>query len=455
MLRLARIKRILQKYQEFMNVSQYLSMYFLFFVVLFLMHMLSCFFYMFGNGVEDMPMFDPPIYPVNGSGHICATATAPGCGGLLSCAASIHPVAGLALLQAAGAYDQPPTELLLSDQPVPLTASTSQAGDMSTGPVCILPPIKGWVCREFGCEYNVDSDGVLRRHMGHHHGPASDSAILPTFEYNGGMRYITSLYFVFNALEPVYNTTAERIFAVFAELVMALIYGALAGIISSIMIGMRGNEQEFQNKIRSLRGWLVEKEIPKPMQVQITRYFNQLWSSKTMFNEGEILSEMPPSMGSELSTFLYGHFLKTIPLFRGLGDEVIFRLCRAVLPMMAIKGQVVIEEGSPGTEMYLLMKGEVEVSKGGAILGFLSEGSFFGEIPVLSVSRPTERGRGEEPGSEIRTRTVKAVTDCQLCFLTRERTRELQSCYPELEARASMSAAQRQAHSVFVRGVSA
>ena len=49
MLRLARIKRILMKYQDsFANLMQYMSMYVLVFVIVFLSHMLSCFFYLVG-----------------------------------------------------------------------------------------------------------------------------------------------------------------------------------------------------------------------------------------------------------------------------------------------------------------------------------------------------------------------------------------------------------------------
>ena len=61
----------------------------------------------------------------------------------------------------------------------------------------------------------------------------------------------------------------------------------------------------------------------------------------------------------------------------------------------------------------------------GERLGFLSEGAFFGEIPLLC----------EMAGSEIRNRTIKAVTDCELCYLTKGTVRNLQTKYPELDVR--------------------
>ena len=255
-----------------------------------------------------------------------------------------------------------------------------------------------------------------------------------------GTRYLTSMYYIFNALEPHFRTEAELVFAVVAELVMALIYGALAGVISTIMMGTRGNEQESQRKLQSLRTWMHGHKFTKKMQTTVIHYFQQIWSTRAMFDQVQLVDDMPPSMSAEVTTFLYLRFLETIPLFRGLGREVLFKLCHSVTPMLALKGQTLIEEGQPGSEMYLLMSGEVEVSQQHCVLGYLSEGSFFGEIPVLSQ---------DEPEAGVRTRTVKAVTECDLCYVTRAVIRELRDQYPELQARlnrfAQTGAAKRKA----------
>lgn len=55
MLRLARIKRILAKYGNNVNVQQYTNIGFTLFLILFLIHMLSCFFYMLGAFDEALP----------------------------------------------------------------------------------------------------------------------------------------------------------------------------------------------------------------------------------------------------------------------------------------------------------------------------------------------------------------------------------------------------------------
>ena len=94
--------------------------------------------------------------------------------------------------------------------------------------------------------------------------------------------------------------------------------------------------------------------MDKGMQQRVSTYFNQLWSARSMFDEGEVMAQMPPSMSAEISTYIYGAFLRTIPLFRGLGNEIIFRLCLVVKPMICLKLQLIIEEGQPGIRTHFL-----------------------------------------------------------------------------------------------------
>ena len=69
---------------------------------------------------------------------------------------------------------------------------------------------------------------------------------------------------------------------------------------------------------------------------------------------------------------------------------------------------------------------QVEVIANGERMGFLSEGAFFGEAPVLDPFA----------GSEVRTRTVISVTSStELCYITKDTMVALQKRYPEMDAR--------------------
>jgi CRP-like cAMP-binding protein len=90
-----------------------------------------------------------------------------------------------------------------------------------------------------------------------------------------------------------------------------------------------------------------------------------------------------------------------------------------------VRQQVIYAEGSSGQDMYMLLRGELEITVRGERLGFLSDGAFFGETPVLDHSS----------SGELRRRTVTAMTDCKLCFLNKHAIKELGSSHPELALR--------------------
>lgn len=379
MLRLAKVKRILAKYQEEFDLMQYVEMYALIAIICLLAHMLSCFFYLIGDADEQC-FFESSVIPCS------YDASKPDEPGLL----------------------------------------------------------RGWVYMEFGS--------------------MAEQSLVPSV----GVRYWTSLYYVFNALEPHILTDGERGFAVLAELVMAIIYGSIAGVMSTIMMGMQGSTHETQAKIRGLRRWVSNHKMTKPMQKGILSYFNELWTQRAGLNTAELLEMMPPQLRLEVTTIFYRDALASTPLFKGLSEEILFQLCRECRPLMILKGEDVVKEGEPGQEMYILLDGEVQVSVGGAKtvantdgmnrgggqrnkqattvprqdLGYLSSGAFFGEAPIMSMLDGLHKYLDtldpkylNATKDTVRSRTITAVTACELCYLTRDSIMKVAIQYPELRAR--------------------
>ena len=86
------------------------------------------------------------------------------------------------------------------------------------------------------------------------------------------------------------------------------------------------------------------------------------------------------------------------------------------------------------------MKGTVAISKGGQVLGQLSDGSFFGEMAIL-----THGGR-----ESIRKRTATASSTCDLCFLGRETVAVLCLDCPELRENIERFAKSRMRRGMWV-----
>ncbi len=70
---------------------------------------------------------------------------------------------------------------------------------------------------------------------------------------------------------------------------------------------------------------------------------------------------MPPPMRRNFTQHLYAETLSNVPFFRNLSDQVLNALGGAVQPMVAVRSQTIFAEGSVGSEMYMIISGELEI----------------------------------------------------------------------------------------------
>jgi CRP-like cAMP-binding protein len=128
--------------------------------------------------------------------------------------------------------------------------------------------------------------------------------------------------------------------------------------------------------------------------------------------------------------------LRVVPLFRTLDVEVLKDLVGRFESRQVAADSVILQEGDPGNDMYIICRGGVEVTRTTgtgrrAILSRLHDGEFFGEMALLR--------------SEPRNATVRAVAPTLLLVLSRASVDALVARYPTLresleqatEARAS------------------
>jgi len=96
--------------------------------------------------------------------------------------------------------------------------------------------------------------------------------------------------------------------------------------------------------------------------------------------------------------------LEKSPLFEGADPLLLNSVIMALHSCAAEAGETIIKMGDMAKEMYLILRGQVEVvDKAGKVVQTLKDGDFFGEVGLL-MSTP-------------RTATVRAKTQCDLFVL--------------------------------------
>lgn len=93
-----------------------------------------------------------------------------------------------------------------------------------------------------------------------------------------------------------------------------------------------------------------------------------------------------------------------VALFRTCSRRDVRRIAQAACPMDVPAREIVVREGQPGHDLYVIVSGTATVSRGGQHVATLGPGDYFGELAVLH--------------SAPRTATVTADTEMEVLIVS-------------------------------------
>ena len=121
--------------------------------------------------------------------------------------------------------------------------------------------------------------------------------------------------------------------------------------------------------------------------------------------------------------------LKRAPLFEGLSKKEFGELARVSEDLDFAPGKVLCAEGRAGEELFVIMEGEVDVTRHGKKVAKGGDGDFFGEIALIE----------DIP----RTATVTTATQVRCFILTRRTFLRLLDEHPSIERKVMRALAKR------------
>jgi flavin reductase (DIM6/NTAB) family NADH-FMN oxidoreductase RutF len=111
----------------------------------------------------------------------------------------------------------------------------------------------------------------------------------------------------------------------------------------------------------------------------------------------------------------YEHLLERAPVFSSLPAEILDAITSEGDERIFEAGELVVREGDPGDELFVILDGEARVERKGTPLATFRAGEFFGEIAVFD-GRP----RSADVVAATRLRTLAISRDLIREALTRE-----------------------------------
>jgi CRP-like cAMP-binding protein len=111
----------------------------------------------------------------------------------------------------------------------------------------------------------------------------------------------------------------------------------------------------------------------------------------------------------------YEHLLERAPVFSSLPPEILAAITAEGVERAFEPGGLVVREGDPGDELFVILEGEARVERKGNPLATFGEGEFFGEISVFDG-----RARSADVVAATRLRTLAISRELVRAALERE-----------------------------------
>uniref|UniRef100_A0A5F8GEC3 Hyperpolarization activated cyclic nucleotide gated potassium and sodium channel 2 n=1 Tax=Monodelphis domestica TaxID=13616 RepID=A0A5F8GEC3_MONDO len=198
-------------------------------------------------------------------------------------------------------------------------------------------------------------------------------------------------------------------------IVGATCYAMFIGHATALIQSLDSSRRQYQEKYKQVEQYMSFHKLPADFRQKIHDYYEHRYQGK-MFDEDSILGELNGPLREEIVNFNCRKLVASMPLFANADPNFVTAMLTKLKFEVFQPGDYIIREGTIGKKMYFIQHGVVSVLTKGNKEMKLSDGSYFGEICLLT------RGR--------RTASVRADTYCRLYSLSVDNFNEVLEEYP-------------------------
>ncbi|XP_007240193.4 potassium/sodium hyperpolarization-activated cyclic nucleotide-gated channel 2 [Astyanax mexicanus] len=198
-------------------------------------------------------------------------------------------------------------------------------------------------------------------------------------------------------------------------IVGATCYAMFIGHATALIQSLDSSRRQYQEKYKQVEQYMSFHKLPADFRQKIHDYYEHRYQGK-MFDEESILEELNEPLREEIVNFNCRKLVASMPLFANADPNFVTAMLTKLRFEVFQPLDYIIREGTIGKKMYFIQHGVVSVLTKGSIGMKLSDGSYFGEICLLT------RGR--------RTASVRADTYCRLYSLSVDNFNEVLEEYP-------------------------
>lgn len=185
--------------------------------------------------------------------------------------------------------------------------------------------------------------------------------------------------------------------------------------IQQILAADNVGQQEYNTMHEKVIEYMRQENVPMELRNKVLAFLNSKYPMHTLFSEAEIMTELTPSLRSELLLHKYAEYIHHVPFLSNIAftDNILTALCNAVQLNHYYNGDTICRQGNVASNLFIVNTGAVAElhAKGSAgekarMLNILGPGDYWGECAMLVQYRHYH--------------THAAKTFCTVCALSRD-----------------------------------
>eukprot|EP00659_Diplonema_papillatum_P013035 gene13035-20106_t len=206
--------------------------------------------------------------------------------------------------------------------------------------------------------------------------------------YVFGVWYCLTASCGYNSLMP--QLDVHVVFGIAVSILGLAVYATTIASVTSLLESSNKQQMLFRDKMDKVNSIMAYRGMPKAFCKEVHAYYKHVFqmNSKSVGSQEDVFEDLPEALVNEITFALNFNLVKSIPLFAAIDNEdFVVEIVTSLRMEVAFPGCLVVRQGTEGSEMYFVMRGELSVEvqddHGLNIVHTLREGSFFGEMSLL------------------------------------------------------------------------
>lgn len=209
----------------------------------------------------------------------------------------------------------------------------------------------------------------------------------------------------------------------------ATCYAMFLGHATNLIQSLDSSRRQYREKVKQVEEYMAYRKLPRDTRNKITEYFEHRYQGK-FFDEELILGELSEKLREDVVNYNCRALVASVPFFANADPSFVSEVVTKLQYEVFQPGDIIIKEGTIGSKMYFIQEGIVDIVMGnGEVATSLSDGSYFGEICLLTNAR--------------RVASVRAETYCNVFSLSVDHFNAVLETYPLMRRTMESVAAER------------